>query len=159
MEEAKKYPPYKHAIAELENRGLLKYGSRIKWEIMQELIGVNDRESWAFRGQMLELSAKLKEDGFLTTEKNMNGEGIRIQSREEMADSVRNREMAKANDSMRNSIMLSNVPREKMDEKDIAKLDHWEEKSALMGATSKMLLSKRKLPSPELVIKSVKEIV
>lgn len=158
MDTADQWPPHKAAFSELESRELIFYGSQITWDLLTDLINLGDRDDWRFRGEYLELCQKLKEEGFMATERGMNGTGIRLLTREEMAGAVKRREHAKANSSIRNSIMLSQVPRGGLPEERAKALDHWEAKSALVGATTKMLLRRRSLPSPEMQIKSINQI-
>lgn len=158
MSTPEQWPPHKAAFAKLTEEGLISYGSQISWEKLTDLINMGDRDDWRFRGEYLNLCQRLKEEGFLSTERGMNDMGIRLLTREEMAIAVKNRELSKATDSIRNSLMLSNVPRDDMAEEKVKALDHWEEKSALIGATSKVLLRKRNLPSPEMAVKSIQQI-
>lgn len=154
-DEVKQWPPHKHAISVLEGNGTLAYGKFIPWTTIEQLFNCGDRDDWAFRSEYIKFSDKLKESGFLLTECGTNGEGIRILTREEMAAAVKSRELSKANDSLRNSRMLSNVPRDGLSEATIKALDHWETKTAVVGATSKVLLRRRHLPTPEMAIKSI----
>lgn len=154
-EELKKWPPSQHAFEQMKKDGVAQYGSVIKWDYICEMFGIDDREGWPFRTEWFKLRELFEEDGFLLTEKDQNEEGFRFLDRLEMADAVKCREIKKANDSLRKSITLSKVPREKLAESEVKKLDHWEAKAALIGATSKVLLRKRSLPSPEMAIKSV----
>lgn len=156
--ETTEWPPHKYALAQLEKQGRIRYNEVIRWAELEKLIDSGPREEWAFRGQYLCLADALKQQGFLLTQRGMNDEGVRILSREEMADVIREREHNKANDSLRNSLTLSKVPRDGLEPHQVKKLDHWETKSALVGATAKVLLRKRNLPSPEMAIKSIKQI-
>ena len=84
--------------------------------------------------------------------------GFRLLLREEMADLVRGKEHRKANDSLMRSAVLAKVPREGLTETQVAGLDHWENKAACIGMTGKALLRKRKLPSIEMVVKTIKTL-
>lgn len=153
------WPPHRYAFQELL-KGELAYDAIIKWPRIEELVGFK-REGlteWKFRGEWFSLCALVKEAGFIFTERGMNGEGVRVMARTEMADHVRQRENAKANESLRYSLMLSKVPREDLQEREVKKLDHWETKAAVVGATAKVLLRKRNLPTPEMAVKSVKQL-
>lgn len=158
-QEPKVWPPHKYAFEEL-SKGELRYDAVIKWERFEGLLGVKRTgvTEWKFRGEWMSLTRLVKEAGFLFTERGMHDKGVRVLSRDEMADTVRQRELGKANDSLRNSLMLSNVPRENLSLSDIKKLDHWETKAAVVGATAKVLLRKRNLPSPEMAVKSVRQL-
>lgn len=152
------WPPHKYAFAELVKRGRLDYGKSVTWEEIEELINLGPREGWKFRGEYLSLCQLIKESGYLSTERGMNEAGFRILTRQEMADAVKNKELSKCNDTIRNSVMLSKVPRDGLSETESKKLDHWEEKTAVAGATAKVLLRKRSLPTPEMAIKSIRQI-
>jgi len=156
-DELKTWPPSKFAFEQMQAAGEVKYGLAIPWERIEELFGINDRESWPFRGEWFALRGMFEEAGLFVTEAKMNDIGFRFLDRVEMADAVRNRENKKSDDSLRKSLALSKVPRDGLAENDVKKIDHWEAKAALIGATSKVLLRKRSLPSPEMAIRSVKE--
>lgn len=152
------WPPYKNAINQLQKLGLIKYGAEISWQLLEELIDMGDRESWRFKSQFIILTAQLKNMGFMLSQKGLNGTGVRILKREEMADLVNRREFYKAHDTLRNSQMLSEVPRDDMAESDIKKLDHWEHKTAILGATAIAILRRRKLPPADMAVKSIRQL-
>lgn len=152
----KEWPPHKYALNELKKSEEIGYGKTISWERIESLLDRGPRDEWPFKGEFIELCQLLKEDGFLVTQSGMDGEGVRILNREEMSANVRNKEMGKANDSLRNSLMLSKVPRDNLDLKTVKGLDHWETKTAVVGATVKVLLRKRNLPTPEAAVRSVR---
>lgn len=144
------WPPHKHAFQQLHACGEVEYGNAVLWPRLEELFGMKrDITDWKFRGEYLAMRLCFEEAGYLLSERGMNGEGVRIMNREEMADVVRQREFTKANDSLRKSLTLSKVPRDGLADDTIRKLDHWETKLAVVGATSKLLLRKRSLPSPQ----------
>ena len=151
------WPPHKYALQKLKETEKLAYGQIITWELLQSLINRGPIDEWPFRGEYMELCRLAKEEGFLLSQTSTNGEGVRVLSREEMATAVHNREASKANDSLRNSLMLSRVPKDGLSEKEVRKIEHWETKAAIIGAASKHLLKKRSLPSPEMVIKSLRQ--
>jgi len=155
--EATEWPPYKYALRMLEERGRLQYGSVIDWDELEKLINRGPRNFWPFRNQYVSLCAELKKMGFISTERGMNDRGIRILERLEMADYIRQKETQKANNSLLMSLSLSKVPRDGLKENEAKKLDHWETKTAVIGATSKVLLRKRTLPAPQKVIETVKQ--
>ena len=154
----KQWPPHKYALEKLGEMGKISYGEIIEWETIEGLIDRGDRTGWAFRGEYMSMTDCLKEMGYMVTERGMNETGIRILTREEMADVVKNKELRKCNDSLRNSLMLAKVPRHELPEEEVKKLDHWETKVAVVGATSKVLLRRRNLPSPEMAVKSIKDV-
>lgn len=156
----KSWPPHKYALETVQESGELDYGRTIVWARIEELFGYarEGETEWKFRAEWIEFCKLIKETGFSLTERGMHGEGVRVLQREEMADYVKTKEIAKANDSLRHSLMLSQVPREGLELREVKKLDHWETKSAVVGATSKVLLRKRSLPSPEMVTKSINQI-
>jgi len=151
------WPPSKYALERLMEENRISYGAFISFEDIEKLFNVGDRTSTKFIFQMIEFRSLLKWEGFAVTERDTK-DGIRILDREEMADHVRRKESSKANNSIRNSLMLSKVPREGMKEEDVKSLDHWENKSAVLGAVTKNLIRKRNLPNPETAVKSVRQI-
>jgi len=116
------------------------------------------RGEWKFISQYMSLVDQLKLHGYIVTQKGVHDTGIRILNREEMAEVVKEREYKKANDSVRNSLTLSKVPRTDLETHEVKKLDHWETKSALIGATVKVLARKRNLPTPSKVVESIKKL-
>ena len=152
------WPPHKHAFEQLENR--LEYGAQFKWLEVCELLGIeeNRRAEWAFRNEWVALKSLIQKEGFFPTERGMGQVGFRLLLREEMADLVRGKEHRKANDSLMRSAVLAKVPREGLTETQVAGLDHWENKAACIGMTGKALLRKRKLPSIEMVVKTIKTL-
>lgn len=160
-EDTKAYPAEREAFMHIMDR--IEYGATFEWDDVCAWMGLpveaaNLPREWEFNQPWLRLSKMLESEGFFSTERGMNGSGFRILTREEMAHHVKCRELRSANVSLSNSVVLGKVPRDGMSDSDIKKLDHWEEKSALIGATAKVLLRKRNLPSPEMVIRSVKQI-
>lgn len=152
------WPPNRHAFDQLREMGKVGYGESVSFDVLIDLFKVgSDLTSWKFRGEYLALRQLFEEHGFLVTERGMNGNGFRVLNREEMADLVRQRETNKANDSLRKSLTLSLVPRDGMAEVDARKIDHWETKAAVIGATSKLLLRKRSLPQPDQAVKSIRQ--
>lgn len=158
MEAISEWPPHKYTLNELKKRELIKYGAEIPWDLLEKLINSGPRNEWNFKAQYIEFSQALKEEGFMLSETKMNGLGVRILDRQEMAEVVKRNEYKKANDSLRNSLMLSQVPRAGLSPHEQKKLDHWETKTAVVGATGKVLLRKRSLPPPDMVVKSVKQL-
>lgn len=156
--DAKQWPPHKYALAELKTRELVKYGSEIPWELIEELFDSGPRSEWPFRTQYMKLCEALKDEGFWPSEARMNGLGIRLLNREEMADRVKAEHVKAANASLNQSLMLSKVPRENLSYAEVKKLDHWETKAAVIGATAKVLLRRRSLPTPTNVIKSITQL-
>lgn len=156
--EAQVWPPSKHAYSVLMEGGEIDYGKEIPWKRIEELLDLDcSRDDWRFRGEYLNLRMMLEADGYLVTERGMDSAGLRILTREEMADKIRQREFSKANDSLRKSLTLAMVPREGMSSADVKKLDHWETKTAVIGATHKMLLRRRSLPAPQNAINELKK--
>jgi hypothetical protein len=156
--DATKWPPSEYALEQLKEMGLINYGQQIEWAVIEKLLDSGPREDWPFRSQYLSLVDLLKNMGYIVTQRGMNDLGVRILSREEMAEVIKDRETAKANDSLRNSLTLSRVPRDGLKEHEVKKLDHWETKTAIVGATSKILLRKRSLPMPEKAVETVKKL-
>ena len=157
-EKTKVWPPHKYAHEQLTKSGEVEYGNIISWKRIHELFRSGPRDQWPFIGEWMNFTNILKLDGFVVTERGMNDKGVRILTREEMADYVRHKETNKANDSLKNSLMLSKVPTEGLSEEHIKKLGHWSDKAALVGATAKVFLRKKNLPSPEMAIKSLRSI-
>ena len=151
------WPPSKFAFEQMTAAGEVKYGASITWKRIEELFKITDRDGWPFRGEWFALRGMFEDAGLFVTEAKMNDIGFRFLDRVEMADAVRHRESKKSDDSLRKSLALSKVPRGGLAEHEVKKIDHWEAKAALIGATSKVLLRKRSLPSPEMAIRSVKE--
>ena len=152
------WPPHKHAFEQLDDR--LEYGAQFKWDEVCRLLGMdeNNRTEWAFLREGFALKGRIQKEGFFPSERGMGGVGFRLLLREEMAKLVRGKEHRKANDSLMRSAVLSKVPRDGLSEADVSSLDHWENKAACIGATGKALLRKRKLPSIEMITKSIKEL-
>ena len=157
-EETKVWPPHKHAFEQLEDR--LEYGAQFKWTDVCELLGIplEKRETWTFLQEWFALKNLIQNEGFFPSERGMRGVGFRLLLREEMAALVRAKEHRKADDSLMRSAILAKVPRDGLDETQVAALDHWENKSACLGATGKAILRKRKLPPIEMVIKTIKQL-
>lgn len=160
MEKTTLWPPHRFAFQELL-KGELDYEAVIPWERFEELLGFKreGRTEWNFRNEWIALSVLVKEAGFIFTERHMEGKGVKVMERKRMAEHVRMRENAKANESLRFSTMLSMVPREGLERLVVKKLDHWETKAAVLGATAKVLLRKRNLPTPDMAVKSVKQLM
>lgn len=155
--EARTSPDHKYAFESLMTSGEADYGKIVEWERVEELFGMKGKaQTEKFRFKYISMSGLFQDAGFLLTEGGMNGKGFRFLTREEMADKVRQRETNKANDSLRKSLTLSRVPREGLAQAEIQKLDHWEVKTAVIGATSKLLLRKRSLPSPQNVVSNLR---
>ena len=152
------WPPHKHAFEQLEEQ--LEYGAQFKWKDVCELMGMdeNKRTEWAFLNEGFALKGLIQKEGFFPSERGMGGVGIRLLLREEMAKLVRGKEHRKATDSLMRSSDLSKVPRDVLSDVDVASLDHWENKAACIGMAGKALLRKRKLPSIEMITKSIKEL-
>jgi len=152
------WPPHRHAFEQLEER--LGYGEQFTWHEVCDLLEINPakRDSWVFLQEWLGLKHAIENEGFLVTERGMNGKGFRLLLREEMAARVRASENRKADDSIRKSFVLSQVPRDDLAPEDAAALDHWENKAAILGAAGKTLIRKRKVPPIEMMIKSIKAL-
>ena len=159
-DDVKSWPPHKYAMEELTKSGELAYGAEIAYSRIEALFGYGRQgaQDWKFRGEWIQLCARVKEAGFLFSEAGCPPDTFRVLKREEMADAVKRRELASANASLRHSLMLANVPRKELKPHEVKKLDHWETKSAVVGATAKVLLRKRNLPSPEMAVKSLRQL-
>ena len=159
MQEPIPLPAWRHAFDVLHERGRIDYGIVIKWPELLDVMQLKreQMDSWAFRSEWLAFRDVCQsEDGLLITERGMNDEGFRFLSREEMADHVKTREIKKANDSLRKSVCLGRVPRDGLDDDQVKKLDHWENKVAFVGAVQKTLLRKRNLlGKPSDVVKRI----
>lgn len=152
------WPPHKHAFQKLCAGDEVDYGITITWARLEELFGMKrELGDWKFRGEYLSLRLCFEEAGYLLTERGVSETGVRIMTREEMADVVRQREFNKANDSLRKSLTLAKVPRDGLPDAEVRKLDHWETKLAVIGATAKLLLRKRSLPSPQNAVGALKQ--
>jgi len=158
VEEVSVWPPHKHAFEQLQDK--LEYGAQFTWDVICELLGIdkNKRAEWTFLQEWFALRELIQSEGFFASERGMRGVGVRLLLREEMAALVNSKERRKANDSLMRSTVLSKVPREGLSEGQVRSLDHWENKAACIGATSKALIRKRKLPPIEMVTKTIKEI-
>ena len=158
VQETTVWPPHKHAFEQLEAR--LAYGGQFTWDEVCDLLGIapTKRESLVFLQEWLGLKGAIENEGFLVTERGMNGKGFRLLLREEMAARVRASEHRKAHDSIRKSLVLSKVPRDDLAPEDMAALDHWENKAAILGAAGMALIRKRKVPPVEMVVKSIRAL-
>jgi hypothetical protein len=157
---ATQWPPYRHAYAELHSGGEVDYGLLIQWDRLLKLFNLpgGTRDSWKFRGQWFKLKDALEQDGYMLTEAGTSGRGIRILTREEMAPIIKARESRKAGDSLRKAEILGKVPRAGLDPETASNLDHWQLKTALLGATARTLMRRRVLPSPETFTPSLRQI-
>lgn len=157
-DETKVWPPHKHAFEQLVEQ--LGYGAQFKWEEVCELLGVdlNKRHEWKFLQEWFALKNLIQNEGYFPSERGMGGVGFRLLLREEMSELVRAKEHRKARDSLMRSAVLAKVPRDGLTEAQVASLDHWENKAACIGITGKSLLRKRKLPSIEMITKTIKEL-
>ncbi len=151
------WPPSKAAFEDLKER--FEYGLIVRWEELEEFFETEHRDNWDFRTHWLNLIRLIETEGFFVTERGQAGKGFRFLNRREMADHVKARENKKAHDSMRKSLCLSKIPREGLSELEAKKIDHWENKSAVLAATAMAILRKRELPSPEMMTKSVRQIL
>lgn len=160
-DQTKSYPSEQEAFKQIMS--VIEYGATFQWPTVCDWMGfdvsvVELPRTWEFNQPWMKLVKLLEHEGYFLTERGMNGKGFRILERTEMAEYVKNKELRAANQSLENSLCLSKVPRDGLNDSDLKKLDHWEEKSALVGATAKVLLRKRNLPSPEMTIKSIKQM-
>lgn len=155
------WPPEKEAHQKIMQ--VIDYGKSFEWDEVCQWFGL-DRQTaevprgWDFNQPWMKLRELLALEGFDLTERGMHGKGFRVLERAEMADAEKGRMIGESNKRLLASLKLSKVPREGLQESESKKLDHWEEKSALIGATYKTLLRKRNLPSPEMVIKSIQQM-
>ena len=157
-ENIKSWPPHKYALEQLQQQGYVAYGAAIPMRLLVDLIDMGEPDTWQFRGEYLELSKALKNMGYVPTEAGQEGKGIRILTREEMAEWAKRKEHRKAQDSIRNSSTLSHVPREGLTMEQAKELEHWEQKSALLGASATVLLRRKELPSPEMTVKALRDL-
>ena len=160
-ENAKAYPPEVEAYRQLKTQ--IDYGAEFMWKDVLQWMGLPPTAAeaprgWDFNDPWMKLSKMLESDGYLVTERGMNAKGFRVMQRLEMADYIKSNQYRAANKSLEASLCLSRVPREGLEKHEVKKLDHWEEKTALIGATGKVLLRKKNLPSPEMVVKSIKQV-
>ena len=158
------WPPHKDAYRMLTEMGLVAYGCTVTWAQLEPLFGIKREVSAStrfspFLAAWLELKQLYEGDGFLLTERGMNGEGFRVLERQEMAEAVKVRELRKADDSLRKSLVLSQVPRDGLKHDEVKKLDHWEAMTAIVGASAKWFLRRRSLPSPESTASSLSNIL
>ena len=155
------WPPESHAYKELSK--LVDYGATLQWDLICEALGFGVEasllpRSWEFNKAWFKLVDMFKRDGFMVTEAGMHQKGIRVLGREEMAGAVAKIQNREANNTLKRSATLSKVPRDGMEETEVKSLDHWEEKTAVLGLTQKHLIRRRTLPSPEMFVKSVNQI-
>lgn len=85
------------AIQKLKDKGLLKYGTLISKEELEEALGVvaeisnRDPEYWKHRGLFLRLKGKIEDLNFFTTQRNCKG-GLLIMSLEEIEAHIKSLE-------------------------------------------------------------------
>lgn len=153
-------PPERHAFETLVASGELTFGKQILWGRLSTLFGEPyNPESWKWRGRYLSFVKLAKGSGFFITEDSMQQKGVRVRLREEVAEHVRTRENRKANDSLFTSLAVAAIPREGLKSEEVKALDHWEMKSAVVGATAKLLLRRRSLPDPRNTAKTINQIL
>lgn len=152
-------PLHPEMFETLNSAGRMRYGAAFKWDEILPMLKMSmaDLDSWGFREEWIPFRQMCMDElGLIATERGMDGTGFRFLDRDEMASYVCNKEMRKARDSIRNSVCLSMVPRDGLDAQNQRKLDHWEAKSAFVGAVSQALLRKRKLiGDPKRVVKRI----
>lgn len=153
----KTLPLWQNAIDIAVHHDLLKYGHLIPTKWMEENFCAK-AGTLPFIGESIQFRKAAKELGYILSERGTNGTGMRVLTREEMADHVRNEEFRAAHRSALNATCLGAVPRTDLDELDSAKLDHWEKKAGILAAVQFSLLRSKTLPSPEMAIKSLKQI-
>lgn len=157
----KQHPPEREAFDRIME--VIEYGKVFKWEQVCEWMGIEvekakEDRGWEFNTPWLNLARMLRSQGYFITERGMDNEGFRVLLREECADRVKSEQYRFANSSIEQGFALSKIPREGLDEIEAKKMDHWEQKCILVGTVTKSLLRKRELPSPEMAIKSLKQI-
>lgn len=148
MNETKKLPLYESFIEHLEEQGQLRYGQHIEWGIFCSYFRIEKppAEGWEEGlGEYISFCDAMAHRGFKVTTRGLKGAGFRIMDRHEMAERVRDDIRAKANLVLRDSIMLSQVPRDGLDDKNIRELDHMETKASYIGAEMKRMLLRRRL--------------
>jgi hypothetical protein len=143
-------PLYPHVFVEMAEEGLLDYGCTVEWIYLEEKLRVSPADRKAGAGAWLREWLPLRQlfetdRGLMVTEAGLKGTGFRFYKREEMADEIARREKKKARDTIRKSVCLSMVPRENLPEAEQKKLDHWENKTAWIGAFNLEMLRKRKV--------------
>lgn len=152
----KRLPLWRDAVEDLEQAGMLSHGSVIPRKWFESAFAA-ESDSMPFTREMIPFRKALRERGFILTQRGMNGD-YRICAREEMAEIVRAEEFRKAHRSALNAACLGAVDTSEMDEIEVKKLKHWEERAGLNAAIQLHILRRKTLPTPEMAIKSLKQI-
>lgn len=153
LEEPRRLPLYEQAFETLDQAGKIDYGVAVLWPEFCDMLGVQYDGgrvlmTWGFRKEFIGFRQCCQDlRGMIVTERGENEQGFRFLKREELLSYVRQRELKKAQDSMRKSGVLSQCPRDGLDAQYVARMEHLEAKTAFLASIQMRLLRQRKLPT------------
>lgn len=154
---AVKLPLWKSALEQAMDDDLIQYGAFIPFEWLEGEFRTL-REETKFRFELMGFVGALMRGGYMASERGCEGRGIRILKREEMAEAALRKTRNAIESTHRRGACLAVVDRSELAEDDKVKLDRAEAKLLFTSAVAAAAMRRKNIPSPEMGVKSIKQI-
>lgn len=157
IESISKLPLWKSAVETASDLGMLSYGGFIPYEWLEDQLHER-RDGPKFNFEKIQFCAALKKLGYIASERGTRGKGLRILEKDQMADHVRKAELAKIKQTFNNANCLGAVDTSDMKPIERDKVEFWERKANLIGMAALSMMRRKKLPEPNMVVQSLKQL-